>query len=54
MSKPRMIGMIKKPMNLKNTGKKKPFEQKKGERSWKAIRGMPVVQSVELSTEKGK
>lgn len=32
MSKPRMIGMIKKPMNLKNTGRKRPFEQKKGKK----------------------
>ncbi len=32
MSNPRMIGMIKKPMNLK--GKEKPFE-KKGKETWK-------------------
>ena len=30
MGKPRMIGMIKKPMNLKNTGKK-PFNKKGNE-----------------------
>ena len=35
MSKPRKIGMIKKPMNLKNTGKGKPFEAKKGNKVWK-------------------
>ena len=34
MGKPRMIGMIKKPMNLKNTGKGKPFEAKKGNATW--------------------
>lgn len=36
MSKPRMLGMIKKPMNLKdNKGKKRPFETKKGNETWK-------------------
>ena len=35
MSKPRKIGMIKKPMNLKNKGKTKSFKAKKGNTAWK-------------------